>query len=636
MADSKIKDARRVLVATALLLASPLYVLCGTMHICMAGHMQHPPYPFWHYLIDGTWILGFVISSVFCWKANFRLRKTLFWLVTFLCLFRLVLGSGGGMLFIIELPVLLVVIVLAIRNLVSAAPDPSQLSEEARRVRHKTIARGWAVVGAAVAGILLSIWIGPRCYRFIKTKTAKEILITETPFSQKVRLSPGKACILRFPNAKTVALWCTSARWIATALGESDLEFHYGEVPFKRLESEEIRLPEGGTTSGEYLSYIRQGPVITSDNSQEYVLYVDNYCLSISMETGESTGDGMPVTVSVRLATEKEKILPKQKRGYYLQALQSESPKTRLEAIEELGDMVSMGSVYAGDPVEIADAIRPFLKDPDKVVRKEALVRLRAMGDDDALLEMLSPRPIAEFSEPNGAWTIAGWCRKDSDRVPQYLMRYFDTDDPKLHVFALAFFSCYKIPYPPAQPYVAKCLKSNSPDVRAAAASAIRFTCDQKTAASLMCEALGDTSEKVLMEALKDVSYFTHSIPFKRFLALLTHENPEVREKAAYALDCCRDPAVIDALLTATRDTNARVRAQVAVSLGRIGDTKAYERLIELLRDVDAEVRQSAVNGLRRLGQKGAIDAISKLANDDPDKDVRDMAKKTVRELRNK
>ncbi len=635
-AGSHIKDARRILVAIALLVASPLYVVCGFMHICMAGHMHHPPYALWHYLVDGTWILGFVVSCVFCWKANLRLRKTLFVLVTFLFLSRLVLGSGGGMLFLIELPVLLVLIALAVRNLFGGAPDLRQMSQEERHVRRKKAARGWAIVGVAVAGIALLIWIGPRCYRLVKTLTAEEIHISEIPFSQEIRLAPGKACILWLPSSKTVALWCTRTRGIAAVMEESDLTFHYGEVPFKRLESEEIQLPEGGVTYGEYLSYIRQGPVITSGSSREYVLYVDKYNLSISMETGESTGDTLPLAVSVRLATEKEMITPKQERGHYLQALQSDDPKTRLEAIHELGDMVSMGSIYAGDPVEVADAIRPFLKDEDAEVRQEALVRLRVMGDDDALLEMLTPRPIPEFSEPNGAWTIAGWCRKDSDRVPPHVMTYFDTDDPKLHEFALAFFSCYKIPYPPAQPYVAKFLKSDSPAVRAAAASAVRFTCDRRTAASLLYEALGDTSEKVLMEALKDVSYFNDSIPVERLLSLLRNENPEVREKAAYALDCCRNPAAVDPLLDATHDDSARVRAQAAVSLGRIGDIKAYERLIELLRDDDADVRQSAVNGLRWLGQRSAIEPISKLADNDPNERVRDMARRTVRELRNK
>ena len=406
-------------------------------------------------------------------------------------------------------------------------------------------------------------------------------------------------------------------------------------MPFKRLQREEVALPGGGVTSGEYLSYIRQGPVITSGDSREYVLYVDKYCLSISEAEGQ-TGDALLLMVSARMATEMEMIPRKREREHYLHALHANDPKTRHEAIHELGMMVAMGSMYAGNPLEIADAIRPFLKDSDEEVRNEALVRLRVMGDDDALLEMLTPRPIPEFVERNGAWTIAGWCRKDSERVPKHVMTYFETDDPKLHEFALAFFSCYDTSDATAQPLVVKYLKSDVPEVRAAAASAIRFACDQTTAVSLLQEALGDRSDKVLLEALKDVSYFNDSIPAQRIISHLTSHNPEVRAQAAYALESCRNPAAVEPLLLATQDEKSSVRAQAAVSLGRIGNVMAYGRLLELLKDESADVRESAVNGLRWMGQRDAIEAIMALADDDPNENVRQMAKRTARELREK
>jgi HEAT repeat protein len=76
---------------------------------------------------------------------------------------------------------------------------------------------------------------------------------------------------------------------------------------------------------------------------------------------------------------------------------------------------------------------------------------------------------------------------------------------------------------------------------------------------------------------------------------------------AAYALECCRNPAVVAPLPEATKDAIASVRAQAAVSLGRIGTPKAYDRLIELLGDDNAEVRHDAINGLRWLGDVRAI-----------------------------
>ena len=105
---------------------------------------------------------------------------------------------------------------------------------------------------------------------------------------------------------------------------------------------------------------------------------------------------------------------------------------------------------------------------------------------------------------------------------------------------------------------------------------------------------------------------------------------------AAYALECCRNPAVIDPLLEATKDSVASVRAQAAVSLGRIGDAKSYSRLLTMLTDEAAEVRESAINGLRWLGNAEAIPAITKLRDADPSTDVRQMAKRTVAELQSK
>ena len=139
-----------------------------------------------------------------------------------------------------------------------------------------------------------------------------------------------------------------------------------------------------------------------------------------------------------------------------MKQLNSPDPKKRLQAVHGLGDMVSMGDTYVGDRTQIANVIRPLLKDPDEDVRKEALVRLRCMGDDEALLAMLTPRPIPEFAEQNGAWTIAGWSRSGitSERVPNLIMTYFDSGDPQLVKFALAFFTHYKSSYTNAQPYL--------------------------------------------------------------------------------------------------------------------------------------------------------------------------------------
>jgi len=304
--SSQTKDTRRIAVATALLIASPFYILCGFRHVSFDGHIW---LSVWDLVIDWIWIVGFASYTAFCWKANLRLRKTLLLLVMFLSLSRLVLVSGVGLLFPIEIPALLVVVGLAARNLFSGAPDYHAMSAEQLLLRRRQIRRGWVITGATIAAIGVILWVAPRVYRFIKTETAEVITLTNVPASRKTRLLAGRACILRLPNGKMVSLWCTRAH--GTGLVRDDApNFEYGEVPFKRLESEEIHLAGGGVTSGEYLSYIRQGPVIYSGNgnTRDYVLYVGNYTLSIIGEQRGISGDAVPLTIELREATGSELI----------------------------------------------------------------------------------------------------------------------------------------------------------------------------------------------------------------------------------------------------------------------------------------------------------------------------------------
>ena len=105
---------------------------------------------------------------------------------------------------------------------------------------------------------------------------------------------------------------------------------------------------------------------------------------------------------------------------------------------------------------------------------------------------------------------------------------------------------------------------------------------------------------------------------------------------AAYALDCCRNPKVVQPLLDATRDDIEPVRGQAAVSLGRIAAPAAYDRLVEMLKDPDPKVREDVVNGLRWFGDRKAIPEIEKLRKGDPDESVRKMADRTVMELSRK
>ena len=306
------RDIQRIVVAIAVLIATPLYVICGVLHVCMAGHMRHAPYPVWHYFIDGGWAACFVITGVLSWKSNLRLRKTAAGFAAVLLLSRLVLGSGGGIFFLLELPLLVVLVVVAVRGLFSGAPDWTQVSEEMRQRHRRRVCRGWALaLGIPVATGLLAR-SGFRGFWLFKSWTAQEIVVQEIPTSREIALSRFDACVIRLPNHRTVALWCERA----DGSDDDELDYSYGERPFRELESEKIQLPGGGITYGDYLSYIRSGGVTTysGDDSREVVLYADQYCLTIV--TKGKARQKLPLTVSVRLATEEEQAPRERKRAH--------------------------------------------------------------------------------------------------------------------------------------------------------------------------------------------------------------------------------------------------------------------------------------------------------------------------------
>jgi hypothetical protein len=83
-------------IAIFTLLAMPFYIFCFFQHICMAGHMHHPPYPWWDYMNDLFWIILFSVVIVLSRKVGAKRRLLFFFGSIYLTLSRIVLGSLGG------------------------------------------------------------------------------------------------------------------------------------------------------------------------------------------------------------------------------------------------------------------------------------------------------------------------------------------------------------------------------------------------------------------------------------------------------------------------------------------------------------------------------------------------------------
>jgi len=70
---------------------------CFQHHVCMAGHMQHPPYPSWHYALDVGWVLAVVLAAVWMRLVRVSLCVLFVMLAIYLVTYRFLFGSFGGM-----------------------------------------------------------------------------------------------------------------------------------------------------------------------------------------------------------------------------------------------------------------------------------------------------------------------------------------------------------------------------------------------------------------------------------------------------------------------------------------------------------------------------------------------------------
>ena len=173
------KDFRRVVASLALLVACPLYVLCGMRHVCMAGHMRHPPYPVTDIALDAVWVSALLLAGGFSWRSNLHLRRTILFLVLLLLLSRLLLGSGGGILFLVELPILLVVLIISIRNLFGGAKDWDMAPLPEKNAYRKSLLHRWVIALAVIVGAGFLAWGGTELYWFVRRATTPRVQVAE-------------------------------------------------------------------------------------------------------------------------------------------------------------------------------------------------------------------------------------------------------------------------------------------------------------------------------------------------------------------------------------------------------------------------------------------------------------------------
>ena len=342
----------------------------------------------------------------------------------------------------------------------------------------------------------------------------------ELPFEHKLVLGKGKAARLTLPNGKDVAFWCHGGHPL---FDDAALALGWAEKPFQRLEITWRALPDGGSVATGWKSYIRQGGVKTFLGSHaERELFVDKYRIVLKDE-GDVNG-ALPVTIRVRLATEKEMLFGDAEREHYLKQLKSDSAAKRLAAVDELCKMSRLGSTYAGEPKEIIAAIRPLANDRDPKVKAAAENCLFTLGDEQSLLRLVTPEPKGKWRTRGAAGQIAYSCvRHKSAAVSKQVLTFFQSKDEDLLAFAVTFFA--EVQNPASKPQMLAALKHKSPEIRAAAIPAIRFLCKPEEAAKHMVSLLHDPSKQVVLAALLEASWLNRWIPAVEITRLLKEKD---------------------------------------------------------------------------------------------------------------
>lgn len=289
-------DTQRKLSAVLVLIGSPGFVFCFMAHICMAGHMHHPPYPPWHFYSDYIWQISYILAGVLAFRSNISFRHIFSILVLLLLLSRLVLGSGGGGLVIFEIPILTFLIINSIRGLRFAAFDKTKASEIEFTKHKQTVTRRWLIVGICSAGCFLAALLSWIIFDIVRVSRVPVTIVPESsiPFSKEFNLNEGQAVWLELPNKKRIAFW--------------GYLFHpdWGKRPYKAPRRIWTKVSSTQKSSDRVKSYIQTGrdAVRSTTDEKMYACFVDNYCIASECERLEN--NAYKFSLTVRYAQEEE------------------------------------------------------------------------------------------------------------------------------------------------------------------------------------------------------------------------------------------------------------------------------------------------------------------------------------------
>lgn len=99
----------------------------------------------------------------------------------------------------------------------------------------------------------------------------------------------------------------------------------------------------------------------------------------------------------------------------------------------------------------------------------------------------------------------------------------------------------------------------------------------------------------------------------------ITHQSPEVRERAVLAAGRIRDLQIIPALLKCLKDENEDVRLETIFALGQLGDSSAVSGLIDHFKTGASEEKWVIIEALGKIKSVAAVDFLRKQAESGKD-----------------
>ena len=141
---------------------------------------------------------------------------------------------------------------------------------------------------------------------------------------------------------------------------------------------------------------------------------------------------------------------------------------------------------------------------------------------------------------------------------------------------------------------------------------------DRPSVRKLAAQALGDSGSKDAVPAL---------------IKVVTTDLSGARGEAIEALGKIGDPAAVDAILGAMTNASPGVMQKSISALLLLHDPRVEDALIKALGDRDGDSRQAAAAGLGDVGDERAIPSLEKVADNDPDSEVRAAAVSAIERL---